>query len=624
MPSTDLTGYYNNNPLPGVSTFDSAPPASGVGKGYFDKADPVWQGILSTPASQGVDYRDYMYTPMATSDDTSYYETSPGSNDYWSPAEIGGGYSLQLTPEAVARRQADADQHTRQTQIAGLAIVGGLALAGAGGGAAAGGTFSGGGTAVGTDAAFGSVVPAAGVGAGTTAAVNAPISLFGAGGAPSTLAGLGGGGASALAPAAASTIGASTAGLSSFGGAAAAGGAAGGAAGLAGSTGGGEGLPALFGDVGMEGGGAVDAAGGGFWNSVGNWGKGLVTDNSGSFDALKAIKLGSTIAPLFGDNTSSSTQTRNIPPWLDAASQGAVGMGAKIATRPYTPYTGERVAPLDPNEQQAYNLARTQGGSFNADLNTARGYANFAARPSTSFDMNAYMNPYIKGALDPAARELRLEGQQQINAAGQQAAMQGSFGGSRGAILESEARRSGTQAVGDLYSKGYAQAFTNAQDQVNVDRQRAAAASEQFRALGAQGQQQLLQQMQGLLTTGGMARANKQAGNDFDYQQFIENRDWDVTNLGPLLASLNVPAGGNVVNSADKSKLQTLAGVGMLLAGGFGGGDTAAAPTTTGMKKPMDTSYPSLWGMQPVGSADDVSSFRRMANPFQPALSESY
>jgi hypothetical protein len=503
----------------------------------------------------------------------------------------------------------------------------------AGGGALLAGT----GAAAGTGAGLGDVAEGYGitpgfVGGGAAGSVEAPVSLFGAGGAPSTLAGLGGGGASAFAPAAANAIATSTAGLSSFGGAAAAaGGAAGGAAGLAGSTGGGEGLPALFGDAGMEGGGAaVDSAGGGFWNSVGNWGKGLVTDSSGSFDALKAMKLAGTVAPLFGDNTSSTTQTRNIPPWLDAASQGAVGLGAKIATRPYTPYTGQRVAPLDPNEQQAYDLARTQGGSFNQDLNTSRDYANFAARPSTSFDMNAYMNPYIKGALDPAARELRLEGQQQINAAGQQAAMNGSFGGSRGALLESEARRSGTQAVGDLYSKGYAQAFTNAQDQVNVDRQRAAAASEQFRALGAQGQTQLLQQMQGLLTTGGMARANKQAGNDFDYQQFIENRDWDVTNLGPLLASLNVPAGGNVVNSADKSKLQTLAGVGMLLAGGFGGdnnatGSTAANKPAVGMKKPMiDTSYPSLWGMQPVGSADDVSSFRRMANPFQPALSESY
>lgn len=399
---------------------------------------------------------------------------------------------------------------------------------------------------------------------------------------------------------------------------------------LAGATGGGEGSSALFGDVGMEGGaGVADTASGGFWSKLGDYGKGLVTSGDGSFDIAKAIKLAGTVAPLFGDNTSSQTTTKNIPPWLDAASQGAVGLGAKIATRPYTPFTGDRVQPLDPNEEQAYNLARTQGGSFNQDLDTARGYANFAARPSTSFDVNQYMNPYIKGALDPAARELRLESQQQINNAGQQAAMNNSFGGSRGAILESEARRSGTQAVGDLYSRGYAQAFTNAQDQINVDRQRAAAASEQFRALGAQGQTQLMQQMQALMSTGGMARAVGQAGKDFDYQQFIENRDWDVTNLGPLLASLNVPAGGNIVNSADKSKLQTLAGVGMLLAGGYGStpDKTGSAPTESppiGMKKPNN--YPSLWGMEPVGSAGDVSSFNRMGatTAFRPALSESY
>lgn len=374
------------------------------------------------------------------------------------------------------------------------------------------------------------------------------------------------------------------------------------------------------------------ASGGGFLSKLGDWGKGLVTDSSGSFDINKGLNLASTLAPLFGNNTSSQTTTRNIPAWLDAASQGAVGLGARIATRPYTPYTGQRVAPLDPNEQQAYDLARTEGGSFNQDLQTARDYATKAAQPFTSFDVNAYMNPYIKGALDPAARELRLEAQQQVNAAGQQAAMSNAFGGSRGALLESEARRSGTQAISDLYQKGYAQAFTNAQDQINTDRQRAAAASEQFRALGAQGQTQLMQRLQSLMSTGGMNRAVNQANADFDYQQFIENRDWDVTNLGPLLASLNVPAGGSTTSSAEKSTLQTLAGVGLTLAGMAGGGGSSSSNTTgnaptIGMKKPMiDTSYPSLWGMEPIGNANDVSSFRRMAatTAFQPALSESY
>lgn len=230
----------------------------------------------------------------------------------------------------------------------------------------------------------------------------------------------------------------------------------------------------------------------------------------------------------------------------------------------------ERIAQMDPNERRAYELANgPQASAWMSDLDKSRQYAEEAAKPFTSFDVNAYMNPYIKGALDPAARELRLETQQNVNAAGQQSAMAGAFGGSRGTLLETEARRAGTQAVGDLYSRGYAQAFTNAQDQINNDRNAAARAAEQFRATGSQGQAQLAQQMQQLMTTGGLARSIKQAGIDFDYSQFLENRDWDVTNLGPLLASLNVPYTSQTTTTAKKSALQTIAGIGMTVVGGF-------------------------------------------------------
>jgi hypothetical protein len=227
-----------------------------------------------------------------------------------------------------------------------------------------------------------------------------------------------------------------------------------------------------------------------------------------------------------------------------------------------------RFAGMDPNEESAYALS--QDTSWMRDLDRARGFSEEAARPFTSFDVNEYMNPYIKGALDPAAREIREELARQQRDIGSQSAMAGAFGGSRGAILESEARRGGIEAVSDLYSRGYASAFETARDQIDRDRTVAARAAEQFRATGAQGQMQLTQSIQNMLTTGGLQRALKQQDLDFKFSKFLEARDWDLNNLAPLLSAVSgVPYSTTGETTAKKSSMQTVAGIGMAVVGGF-------------------------------------------------------
>lgn len=179
--------------------------------GYFDPNDPVWQQISAQ--SPGVDYRDYMYLPYAMPPsggwDTTPVETYPGSNEWYSPADIaGGGYSLQLTPEAVARRQAEADRATRNLQIAGAAMVAAPALLGVGTAAAPAlaGTEAGGfggvaGSGLGTFGEAAGYAAGAGAGAGAAAGFGG---LAGSGlGTASEAAGYAAGagsGAEALAP----------------------------------------------------------------------------------------------------------------------------------------------------------------------------------------------------------------------------------------------------------------------------------------------------------------------------------------------------------------------------------------------------------------------------------------
>lgn len=255
---------------------------------------------------------------------------------------------------------------------------------------------------------------------------------------------------------------------------------------------------------------------------------------------------------------------------MEEGSKQAVDIARGIATREYTPFEEQRIAQLDPNEQRAYDLARDEGGAYRGDLERSRELAERGAVSFADADIDAYMNPYIEGALEPAARELREEGLRQQELAKSAAGMAGAFGGSRAAILQSEATGKSIEAISDLYERGYAQAFESAANRFDQDRVAARASSDQFRDLGSEGQRMLANEMSNLMTTGGLKRSLEQAGLDFDYQQFIEARDWDVTNLQPLLATLStVPHGEKVTTKTSGGEFGAILGAATTVAGAY-------------------------------------------------------
>lgn len=302
--------------------------------------------------------------------------------------------------------------------------------------------------------------------------------------------------------------------------------------------------------------------------------------------------------------TSKTTQTREIPEWLRGGSEHAVGRAREIADRPYEAYQDQRIAGLSEGEQTAIDRAQAQGQDYQSDLTRARGLTEQGAQSFVDADIQGYMNPYIEGALDPAARELREQIAREQREIGSQAGNVGAFGGSRQAILESESRRGGNEAISDLYGRGYAGAFESARDQFNRDRDAFARGAEQFRATGAQGQQQLTQDIQNLLTTGGLQRNLEQAGMDFDYSQFIEARDWDVTNLGPLLQTLStVPHGETQTTSQKKSTFDTVLGAAATVAGAYftGGASLAAGGQEGGFFKKIGVGFGEMLGGEGAG-----------------------
>jgi hypothetical protein len=283
-----------------------------------------------------------------------------------------------------------------------------------------------------------------------------------------------------------------------------------------------------------------------------------------------------------GSKKQKTTQTYTPPSWVEGASQQAVGIGQRIASQEYQPYEGERVAGLSANEQQGLTMASETAGASQpyyqaAGALTARGTQQFS-----DTNIQDYMNPFIKGALDPAAREIREEGARGAMALDARAASMDAFGGSRAALMRSENREKTIQGISDLYGKGYAQAYESAVgiwgDERARDLQGAGRLVEVGNAVGNANRLDIST----LMTTGATDRGIQQALADFDYKQFIEERDWDFRNLGGLIAALQGTKGSYSTTTTKTSKssggeLAQALGIAATLIGAFYGGPAGAA-----------------------------------------------
>lgn len=186
-------------------------------------------------------------------------------------------------------------------------------------------------------------------------------------------------------------------------------------------------------------------------------------DGSALNDLLKLGVPAALIAGLFEKNESPL-----MGPMTDAARKAFESAGEFGAL----PTPG-----LTPSQRRAIQLANDNTGEW-------RPYIDKAAKGIPGTDLNEYMNPFIKGALDPAAQEINRLAEKKRLANQAKAAQVGAFGGSRAAVEKGALDRSEMEAVGDLYKTGYAGAFDRATGLATTDLNRNLALGGTVGALG--------------------------------------------------------------------------------------------------------------------------------------------
>jgi len=296
-----------------------------------------------------------------------------------------------------------------------------------------------------------------------------------------------------------------------------------------------------------------------------------------------------------GGKTGTTTQQSSvsIPPEVLARYNSVNARAERTAEQPFTPYSGEFVAPLTGTQQagisninQAQGMAtpyyNNAGQAMNTGYQAGSGLALGSAMPVnpealTGQNINQYMSPYLGSVVDTTMANLRQQqGQEQSQILGDQI-KSGAFGGDRGRIAQANLARQQELATGQtvagLMNQGYGQALTTAQQQQaqqlaasQANRAALAGAGQSLYSmgqgygqgmagLGTQAQQAALQGAQAQLGAGTVQQQTQQAKNTADYNQFLQSQGYPFQ-VAQFLANIAMGTGalsGSTTNASTTS-----------------------------------------------------------------------
>jgi hypothetical protein len=313
--------------------------------------------------------------------------------------------------------------------------------------------------------------------------------------------------------------------------------------------------------------------------------------------------------------TNTTVQNSNLPEYVQPYVESMLGAaqnqvytfnpnGTVSGFKGYTPYSTDMnnyVAGFSPMQQQSFQGAqnlRTPGqfgqasqmagmagmGSLQTAGQAGQAGNNYYGMATNPYATQAFMNPYLQNALNPALAESRrqygITGQQQQG----QATQAGAFGGSREALMAAENNRNMNTGMNQMIGTGYQNAYDAAQKNIQygagLGLQGQQAALQGYNqlgqaagALGQLGQQQFNSQKDiiGMQNQyGGQQQAAEQQKINQAIQNYATAQQYPMMQLGNisnLLRGLPMQSTTTQSYQAGPTGLNTLAGLGTGIAG---------------------------------------------------------
>ena len=250
----------------------------------------------------------------------------------------------------------------------------------------------------------------------------------------------------------------------------------------------------------------------------------------------------------------STTYTTNLPEYAEPYYGRMVERAEALSQEGYQPYTSQRIAGFTPGQQQVFG--ETMGMQRPGELGQASAFtgagtlgalqaSQFAPEQFGAAQMQQYMSPFQQGVTDIARRQAAEDARRIQQQANLGAARQGTYGGARQVLAQTEREKGLLQTLGDIQMRGSQAAFENAQQQFERDQARRMGAAELgLRGIqtGLQGAGQLAQigkdvqaadlaRLQAQQATANVEQQMEQRRLDQAYQDFLAQREFPYRQL---------------------------------------------------------------------------------------------
>ena len=205
----------------------------------------------------------------------------------------------------------------------------------------------------------------------------------------------------------------------------------------------------------------------------------------------------------------------------------------------FVPFTGPTMAPFTPQQEQAFtgieSLVGTQAPQFQEATDLVRG----TTQEFTPEVAQGFMNPFQQAVTDIEKREAQRDFEANVLPKVRQAQIaQGSFGGTRGSLLEAEALRNQQQQLADIQAKGSLQAYQDAQNLFKDQAAREAAAAGQLATFAPAQYKASIGELGALQSVGEEQQRQQQSALDEAYRQFLEEKRFPEDTLGRYQATV--------------------------------------------------------------------------------------
>jgi hypothetical protein len=281
----------------------------------------------------------------------------------------------------------------------------------------------------------------------------------------------------------------------------------------------------------------------------------------------------------------------NLPEYVQPYFERLLNRTEAESKQQYQPYTGQRLQTAGADVTQAQQMGRNIAGQGIQGLPTAQAATTaglgralqgmgYQAGQFDSAAAQQYMSPYMQNVVNVQKNQAILDAQRQNAARAAQAVQAGAFGGSRQAVQQGLAGEALTRQLAEIQASGQQQAYESAQGQFERDRaaresaerlgigaaESAAGQSAQLAQLGQLAREGDIQAASMLEKIGRDIQAEKQAGLDIAYEDFVRQRDYPREQLQFMSSILR---GVPVQPSTETTKLQSYNPIQQLLGTGI-------------------------------------------------------